>query len=86
MLATDRPRARAHYTAALDLSAQTGDLDQQAHAHHGLARALQTNGDHAQAHHLHQALTLYTRLGAPEADQTRAQPTTTNDHDRQPQA
>jgi DNA-binding SARP family transcriptional activator/Tfp pilus assembly protein PilF len=74
-LATGRPGpARAQYSAALRLAAQIGEKYEQARAHDGLARACQATGDHGQAsQHWQEALALYTELGAPEADQVRAQ-------------
>jgi DNA-binding SARP family transcriptional activator/Tfp pilus assembly protein PilF len=66
--------ARTQYTIALDLANQNGDREQQARAHNGLAGSCTGRGDHSQArHHLQQALTLYTSLDAPEADQVKAQ-------------
>ena len=67
-------QACAQHAAALGLAIADGDKYQQARAHHGLARACQAAGDPGQArHHWQQALALYTDLGAPEADQVRAQ-------------
>ncbi|MEN3358558.1 MAG: hypothetical protein V7637_2540 [Mycobacteriales bacterium] len=61
--------ALRHHNAALTGARRTGDRDQQARAHAGIARA-----DPAGARgHLRRALALYTELGTPEADQTRAQ-------------
>ena len=75
LLATDRPGpARTHYTAALGLARQIGDQHEQARAHHGLARSADAAGDPGPAReHWRAALALYTALGAPEADQVRAQ-------------
>jgi hypothetical protein len=61
-------------TPALGLASQVGDKYEQARAHSGLARGYQATGEPARAHrHLQQALALFTELGAPEADQLRAQ-------------
>jgi len=75
LLAAGQPAdARARYTAALAGAARNGEIDEQARAHRGLARTSYTTGDRGRArHHWTQALTLYTTLGAPEADQIRAQ-------------
>ena len=75
LLGTGQPgRARVHHAAALDLAAQIGGNYQQARAHDGLGRGFHATGDDSQARdHWQQALTLYTDLGAPEADQVRAQ-------------
>jgi DNA-binding SARP family transcriptional activator/Tfp pilus assembly protein PilF len=74
-LGTGQPgQARVQHASALSLATQTGVKYQQARAHHGLARAHQAIGDPGQARrHWQQAFTLYTSLGAPEADQVRAQ-------------
>ena len=74
MLAAGQPAdAHARYADALTGAARNGELDEQARAHHGLARTSHTTGDPGQArHHWTEALTLYTTLGAPEADQIRA--------------
>jgi DNA-binding SARP family transcriptional activator/tetratricopeptide (TPR) repeat protein len=72
--------ARAHYAAALSGAARNGEKYEQARAHNGLARAHQAAGDLGQArHHWSQALTLYTTLGAPEAEQVRAHLASTGD-------
>ena len=73
--AMSRPSdAHTQHAAALALASQVGDKCEQARAHHGLASAYQTDRDSGQARlHWQQALTLYTELGAPEADQARAQ-------------
>jgi tetratricopeptide (TPR) repeat protein len=68
-------KARAHHAAALRLASESGSPRDQARAHSGLARAYQADGDSVQArHHWQEALTRYTAIGAPEADQIRAQP------------
>jgi DNA-binding SARP family transcriptional activator/tetratricopeptide (TPR) repeat protein len=73
-LAAGRPaQARAEHATALMLAAQIGDRKEQARAHHGLARACEAAGEHGQArHHWEEAVTRYTDLGAPEADEARA--------------
>ncbi len=64
--------ARAELAAALRLAAETGNTYQQASAHRELAESHRCAGEDEQArHHWQQALTLYTQLGAPEADQVR---------------
>jgi Flp pilus assembly protein TadD len=75
LLGTGQPaQARAHHAAALDLASQIGGKYQQARAHNGLGHAFHATGDHGQARrHWQQAITLYTGLGAPEADEVRAQ-------------
>jgi tetratricopeptide (TPR) repeat protein/transcriptional regulator with XRE-family HTH domain len=66
--------ARAQHAAALNLAAQAGEKYEQARAHAGLASTYQANGHPRKARrHWQQALTLYTHLGAPEADQVHAQ-------------
>ena len=74
LLAAGQPAgARARYTAALTGAARNGEIEEQARAHHGLARTSHTTGDLGRArHHWTQALTIYTTLGAPEAEQIRA--------------
>jgi DNA-binding SARP family transcriptional activator/tetratricopeptide (TPR) repeat protein len=81
-LAADRPgHARTQHTTALGLASQAGDQHQQARAHTGLAHSYHATGDPGQArHHWHAALTFYTGLGAPEADQVRAQLATVGDN------
>ncbi len=67
-------RARAQCATALDLASQIGDKYEKARAAAGLARSCQAVGDSVQADgHWRQALALYASLGAPEADQLRAQ-------------
>jgi DNA-binding SARP family transcriptional activator/Tfp pilus assembly protein PilF len=75
LLATGQPDpARIQHAAALRLAIQIGDQDQQARAHNGHARAHHAASDHSQARrHWQQALTIYADLGAPEADQIRAE-------------
>jgi DNA-binding SARP family transcriptional activator/tetratricopeptide (TPR) repeat protein len=74
-LATGQPGdARARHATALGLANQTGDEYEQARAHDGLAHAFHATGDSGKARrHWQKALALYTTLGAPEADQLRAQ-------------
>jgi tetratricopeptide (TPR) repeat protein/transcriptional regulator with XRE-family HTH domain len=74
-LATGRPGyAREQHTTALRLARQIGDQDQQARAHNGLAYVYQAARDHDCARRQwEQALALFTVLGAPEADEVRAQ-------------
>lgn len=78
LLATGRPVAAGkRLAAALDLATEAGENYEQARAHHGLSRAYQARCDLRRAdHHRAQALTLFADLGAPEADQIRAQLTT----------
>jgi tetratricopeptide (TPR) repeat protein len=75
LLATGQPgHARTQYNTALGLAGHIGDKHQQARAHNGLADSYRATSDPGQARrHWQQALTLYTALGAPEADQVRAQ-------------
>ena len=69
----DHEQARIHFAAALALASHTGDPYWQARALDGLARSDHAAGDLAQARRpWHQALTLYTEMDAPEADQVRA--------------
>jgi DNA-binding SARP family transcriptional activator len=66
--------ARAELAAALRLAAETGNTYEEASAHGELAESHHEGGEGEQArHHWQRALTLYTKLGAPEADQIRAQ-------------
>jgi DNA-binding SARP family transcriptional activator/tetratricopeptide (TPR) repeat protein len=83
LLATGEPDgARTQHASALDLTTVTGDIYEQARAHHGLARCCHAARDVSLSRrHLNQALTLYTSLGAPEADQIRTQ-LAAGDHDR----
>ena len=75
LLATGQPgAARTQHAAALELAAQNGNKDEQARAHNGLGQAHHAVGDPGQArHHWQEALALYTSLGAPEAEQVKAQ-------------
>ena len=74
-LATGQPGpARTRHAAALGLASQIHDAYQQARAHHDLGTAHQASGDVGQARrHWQQALTLYTSLGSPEAEDVRVQ-------------
>jgi tetratricopeptide (TPR) repeat protein/transcriptional regulator with XRE-family HTH domain len=75
LLATGQPNvARTRHAAALGLAVQAGEKYQQARAHAGLADACHACGDPAAGRsHQRHALTLYTDLGAPEADLIRTQ-------------
>jgi DNA-binding SARP family transcriptional activator/Tfp pilus assembly protein PilF len=81
-LAAGQPdQARIQHATALDVASQVGAKYEQARAHQGLGSVRHDNGDPGQAsHHWREALTLYTDLGAPEADQLRAQLTTAGNH------
>jgi tetratricopeptide (TPR) repeat protein len=65
--------ARTELVTALGLAAETGNAYQEANVHRDLAESHHHASHNEQAHHHHweQALTLYTALGAPEADQIR---------------
>jgi hypothetical protein len=84
--ATGQPAAaRAELGTALRLAAETGNTYQQASVHRDLAESHHATFQDEQArhhatfqdeqarHHWQLALTLYTQLGAPEADQVRGQ-------------
>lgn len=59
-------------TMALRLAAETGYTHQEASGHRDLAESHHRAGEKEQSrHHREQALTLYTQLGAPEADEVR---------------
>ncbi len=65
--------AREGLATAIRLAAETGNPYEQAGAHRDLAESHHSVGDYEQArHHWRQALTLYTEIGAPEADQLRS--------------
>jgi len=65
--------ARAELNAALKLAAATGNTHEQATVHRDLAENYYRGGEPEHARrHWQQALTLYTQLGAPEADQVRS--------------
>ena len=62
------------------MASEIGDQYERARAHNGLARTFHATGDAGQARrHWQQALALFTELGAPEADQVRAQLTAAHD-------
>jgi tetratricopeptide (TPR) repeat protein len=64
----------AQHRAALGLAARIGDTYEQARAHRGVARFYHAVGDSGRArHHWQHAFDLYTALGVPEAEETRAQ-------------
>ncbi|MGH3803502.1 MAG: tetratricopeptide repeat protein, partial [Pseudonocardiaceae bacterium] len=64
--------ALIQHTAALTLATQIGDRYEQARAHNGLAQThLATRDSDLARHHWQQALTLYTNLGIPDADDIR---------------
>jgi len=68
----DPDQAHIQQAAALALAVETADHYEQARAHAGLAHTHHDTGHLDQArHHLRQALTLYTDLGVPEADDIR---------------
>ena len=69
--------AAGHPTDALTIAADIGDRHQQSRAHTGLGYAHHSlaNPDRAREHYEH-ALTLYTDLGMPDADQIRTHLTT----------
>ena len=65
--------ARTELATALRLADETGNTHEQASTHRELAENYLGDGDNEQArHHWLLALTLYTQLGAPEAEQVRA--------------
>jgi DNA-binding SARP family transcriptional activator/Tfp pilus assembly protein PilF len=80
LLRSGRPaEALTHLVAALALAVETCDRDEQARAHSGLAKAYHSLGDSEEARrHWQEALTLYTALGAPEADMARVALDTSN--------
>jgi tetratricopeptide (TPR) repeat protein/DNA-binding SARP family transcriptional activator len=66
-------QARELHTAVLALTEDTDGTYEQARAHDGIARAYHSKGDPDQArHHWRKALTLYTGLDVPAADDIRA--------------
>jgi DNA-binding SARP family transcriptional activator/tetratricopeptide (TPR) repeat protein len=66
--------ARAQLATALRLAAETGGTYQQARVHRDLAESHHRAGQDEQArHHWQQALSLFSQLDAPEADQIRRQ-------------
>ncbi|MGH4000214.1 MAG: tetratricopeptide repeat protein, partial [Pseudonocardiaceae bacterium] len=69
--------ALIQHTAALTLATQIGDRYEQARAHNGLAHThLGTSGSDLARHHWQQALTLYTDLDIPDAEDIRTRLTT----------
>jgi tetratricopeptide (TPR) repeat protein len=74
LLAAGHPgQAHAEHTTALKVASQIGDTYQQARAHQGLGRVVGYAGDPGGVRpHWRQAITLYTVLGAPEADELRS--------------
>ena len=73
--------ARAELAAALRLAAETGNVYQQAGVHRDLAESHHLADEHDQARdHWRQALTLYTQLGAPEAEEIRARLGSSGEH------
>jgi DNA-binding SARP family transcriptional activator/tetratricopeptide (TPR) repeat protein len=74
VLAAGQPGdAVTQYSAAADLADQIGDKSMSARAHNGLGHAHHADGNPSQGrYHWHVALTLYTDLGVPEAEQVRA--------------
>ncbi len=75
LLATGKAsQAQSQHATAVMLASQTGDIYQQARGHHGLGNAHHYTCNEGQArHHWELALTLYSDLGVPEADQVRTQ-------------
>jgi hypothetical protein len=68
----DPAAALVQHTAALTIATGTDFRDQQALAHTGLGDTHHTRGDVATAGaHYKRALTLYTELGMPEAEDLR---------------
>ncbi len=73
-LAGQHHRAAQHHCAALAIATEIEVFDQEARAHDGLARLSLDAGKLGDAqHHWREALTRYTRLGAPESERIRAQ-------------
>jgi tetratricopeptide (TPR) repeat protein len=75
-LAAGRPgQALAAHAEALILAEETGNSYEQARAHRGRARAHQAAGDDIAEirRQQHAALAIYAELGAPEADEIRAE-------------
>jgi tetratricopeptide (TPR) repeat protein len=64
--------ARGQHAAALSLASRAEEKYEQARAHDGLASVYAANGAEAQARrHWQEALTRYSELGAPQAEQVR---------------
>ncbi|MEH0541747.1 tetratricopeptide repeat protein [Streptomyces sp. B21-105] len=60
------------HASALEVAGGIGEQEEQARAHIGAARVRQGRGEVSQAvDHLHQALSLYTAMGSPRAEETR---------------
>jgi DNA-binding SARP family transcriptional activator/Tfp pilus assembly protein PilF len=74
--------ARAWHTAALEVASRFDLKSEQARAHDGLGLGCHASGNLGQArHHWHEALRVFTDIGAPEAEQVRARLTgTADDH------
>jgi hypothetical protein len=67
------------------VAGQIGEANEQARAHDGLAHAYHAAGNSVRArHHWRHALIHYASLGAPEADQVRAQLAAADNHGGQP--
>ncbi|HEV2376523.1 MAG TPA: tetratricopeptide repeat protein [Streptosporangiaceae bacterium] len=75
LLGSGQPgQAHMQFAAALNLASETDHTYAQARAHYGLGRAYRALGDISQAgHHLREALTSYTGLGDPTAEEVRAE-------------
>jgi tetratricopeptide (TPR) repeat protein len=74
---TPRDEAGAQHAAALRLAVETGERYEEARAYSGLAHCHHAIADDEQArHHWRQALSLYTDLGVPDADDARDRLTT----------
>lgn len=72
---------------ALELAEDYGDPDQQARAHAGIGDAAALAGDAPVARqHWERSLTLFTELGAPEADIVRARLASLDDSGQEPDA
>jgi DNA-binding SARP family transcriptional activator len=71
--AGDPAAARAELVTALRLAIETGNTYEQASTHRDLAESHYSSDDNEQARdHWQQALTLYTQLGVPEAEQVQS--------------
>jgi tetratricopeptide (TPR) repeat protein len=67
LAAGQRACAEAYHRQALDLAHAIHDLCQRAQAHEGIGEATLTTAPDTAHHHLREALTIYTRLGLPQA-------------------
>jgi DNA-binding SARP family transcriptional activator/Flp pilus assembly protein TadD len=67
LAAGQRACAEAYHRQALDLAHAIHDLYQRAQAHEGIGEATLTTAPDTAHHHLQEALTIYTRLGLPQA-------------------